>query len=81
MSELLKPCPFCGGEAETHNNGVWEPVIDDGGAYVDITIEDASAFWIECPKCGCLTQGGSTPEEAIAAWNRRADAKEDSREQ
>jgi len=55
MSEKLKPCPFCGGEAETQVNGLaqspfWEVVCD------------------ACDFCG---PSGYSEAEAIIAWNRR----------
>ena len=56
MSEELKPCPFCGGEAReclTHLPAGW---FDS----------------IECTKCGASTDGYPPPNDAIAAWNTRA---------
>lgn len=58
MAEIkLKPCPFCGGEAVT--------VVDD---------ETETMFGVKCFACG----GSIYPEkeflnEAIEAWNRRAE--------
>ena len=49
--EELKPCPFCGGEAE------------DFG--VDV-------FWVTCKNCHIGTESFDTLQEAIEAWNRRA---------
>ncbi len=70
MSELL-PCPFCGGEAELHDGVVIIPVIDESGAYIDADVEDTPA-WVECAACGAATDGVDSADEAIAAWNRRA---------
>lgn len=53
MTEL-KPCPFCGGEAE---------LID----------KYEGVFWIICKGCLCESGFVKTKEEAINAWNRRAD--------
>lgn len=58
MSELkLKPCPFCGGEAEIRKyvNGynIW--------------------FCARCDSCKITqTSTTQTEQQAIAAWNRRA---------
>jgi Lar family restriction alleviation protein len=66
MSEMLKPCPFCGNVATTD-----ECLYD----------ECDEMWWVAgCDKCS-IGFTGSTKEEAVAAWNRRAEAKEESREQ
>lgn len=70
MSELL-PCPFCGGEAKLHDGLVIIPVIDENGAYIDADVEDTPA-WVECAACGAATDGVDSADEAISAWNRRA---------
>lgn len=60
MSDL-KPCPFCGGEAQTTLRN-----IGDSG-------ED---FWsVECfnTECGCDFCLYHTEAEAIEAWNTRAE--------
>ena len=60
MSNLL-PCPFCGGEAELHC--------------------DLDIYAVICSKCGAWGatvddwhEGDNAAKDAIAAWNRRADA-------
>lgn len=74
MSEELKPCPFCGGEAYIH---------------YDYSSEHDATFWQvwhTCPQIGAhrhtyghgLGMDISTPwnvreEDAVAAWNRRAE--------
>ena len=61
MNEELKPCPFCGGEAEVF----------------DLQHENAGTYWIVCCKgssTNCAYEGHfdkPTREEAISAWNRR----------
>jgi Lar family restriction alleviation protein len=59
MVNKLKPCPFCGGPAE-----LWR-----AGTHPD------RAAWIACMgKCSVLiSKEHKTDEEAIAAWNTRAD--------
>ena len=61
MTEILLPCPFCGGEAES--NGYF-----NGGTGNSWEI-------VTCSKCGVsqpTTKYYSMPQ-AIAAWNRRAE--------
>lgn len=55
----LKPCPFCGGQAD-----IWKASVDLG-----------LPAWIACTHCKegvFCTKEHSTTEAAIAAWNRRA---------
>lgn len=58
----LKPCPFCGGEAD----------IVDIPSHRDHSME----LIVTCVADGCLyecaTPAFTTEAEAIAAWNRRA---------
>ena len=72
MNNTLLPCPFCGGEAKLHDGVVVIPVIDENGAYIDADVEDTPA-WVECAACGAATDGVDSADEAIAAWNRRAE--------
>lgn len=55
MSETLKPCPFCGGEAFVHMLGN----------------EIAKGYYIACDECGAKTIVFGYEAEAIEAWNRR----------
>ena len=58
MSEL-KPCPFCGGEGCVQEH-----------VFIGLT----STFGVVCLDCCCETrQFYYTKEDAIEAWNRRAD--------
>lgn len=53
----LKPCPFCGGEAEVINNGY----------FVDVSCKDMNCRgYADILSC-------KTTKEAIEAWNRRVD--------
>ena len=54
----LKPCPFCGGEAE----------VAKGFLYGKVT--GYSAY---CKKCGCESKVFATKQNAENFWNRRAD--------
>lgn len=61
MSEQLKRCPFCGGDAVLVKGGygLFNPVPHD--------------FAVKCTDCGASTMRFSASEKgAIEAWNRRA---------
>ena len=62
MSVDLKPCPFCGGEAELVEHEVVGYQTD---------------FYVECVTCDCIMCMGGlcypTENEAIEAWNKRAE--------
>ena len=61
----LKPCPFCGGEAE---------MLIGGAEGIGVVYQ---AYWIACKKCGAQTtkikvSSYYTAENcAILAWNMR----------
>ncbi|MBQ9564189.1 MAG: Lar family restriction alleviation protein [Synergistaceae bacterium] len=59
MTDKLKPCPFCGGEAVLD-------FVDDDAWYVHCIDYDGD--------CDMRphTKSYETPEEAIEVWNRRA---------
>lgn len=60
MTELKK-CPFCGGEAEAYSYDAYDGYQGD------------LAVWrVQCQQCRAFIQRG-TKEEAIEAWNRRAE--------
>jgi Lar family restriction alleviation protein len=69
---VLKPCPFCGGEASYRDDGRWEKVYDEGGAIVDVDISSPCVFVIEC-SCGAQIVSDESEDAVRAAWNRRAD--------
>lgn len=66
MTDKLKPCPFCGGEAEVY----YAPGND---------IVGIPCFGVACGNCktmiGTVKDGTTdffrTPQEAIKAWNTR----------
>lgn len=58
LKNALKPCPFCGGEAN---------VIEHRFHGLD------SSYGLQCKKCKAETyQFYESEEKAIEAWNRRA---------
>jgi Lar family restriction alleviation protein len=62
VKEELKPCPFCGGEAEPVNFNVHKSY--------------QGYEWIECKGCGLMAElKVGLKDELIAAWNRRAPAR------
>lgn len=71
MSDELKPCPFCGGEAKyweyENEHDIFDP---DSLGYVD------TRYFIEhcvgCDTCKIVLARPSK-EEAVAAWNARAE--------
>lgn len=67
MSEL-KPCPFCGGDADWY--------ISTADAMISLLGEPSENNFIQCDgECGANTAIYKTKEQAIKAWNTRA--KED----
>lgn len=63
MAEL-KPCPFCGGEAEIVDNG---EVRTNKYYFVDVNCKDMNCRGYS----SCLEY--KTKQQAIEAWNRRAE--------
>lgn len=57
MKKILKPCPFCGGEASL--------------SYA-ISNENKSYDLVQCIGCGAQGSCYSTIEDATEAWNRRS---------
>ena len=63
MTEL-KPCPFCGGEAEIQEEHRWITGVNKGFHWK----------YVSCRKCNNRTAGYEWDEEKemVKAWNRRA---------
>jgi Lar family restriction alleviation protein len=61
----LKPCPFCGGKAES-----WVEFIPywDG-----VGFEEKNLWHCGCKSCGIFTTFVWLKDIAIEAWNRRVD--------
>ena len=60
MAKELKPCPFCGGEADCNNTGC-------------MTRDGDPLWWVECLSCGINTGGHTRRKQAVKMWNRRVD--------
>ena len=58
----LKPCPFCGGEAE---------IIQTHCLTNGCVLYHVYHYALGCPVDSIRTENRETPEEATAAWNRR----------
>ena len=61
MSEALRPCPFCGGEAKEH------------AAFAS---RSGVGVYVECGVCGAQSRtfwGDGAQDEAVGAWSRRAE--------
>lgn len=64
--EQLKPCPFCGEEAQIFT--------DDEMGYLG-----NAQYLVRCGNCLCGTGHYNNPEYAIEAWNKRANNEEDAK--
>src|SRR5687767_12943231 len=77
MSQVgdLRPCPFCGGEANGEGHVRYSRPLD--GTWWEDGSEITEAFYVNCTKCGInngctgLVGGYRTKAEAIARWNTR----------
>lgn len=64
LAPTLKPCPFCGGQAEIERRRNWE---------LDECYSDAYYYVAYCTKCGIKTSDAEQPDDDLATvWNRRA---------
>ena len=65
MSDELRPCPFCGGEAEyRHVGGIRHP-------WSDVQL-GALAITVNCTRCGATIPSGTVQSTVADAWNRRS---------
>lgn len=76
MSNELKPCPFCGGEAE------WKSLSFDkqGRCFVTVSGKHRPAYrryWLTCGKCGIPSTSHYRDSKARPAkqWNNRVEDK------
>ena len=58
----LKPCPFCGGEAEIIRDKTFS--AETGEALTTLM------WFVWCTECSALVSG-TTEDDAISEWNRR----------
>lgn len=63
-NEELKPCPFCGGEAEVKRGEIW---LYNGNRYDPM---NWNGWIVSCKNCKHAEEGVEK-SEAIAAWNSR----------
>lgn len=71
MAELIKLCPFCGGEAEVYE-GERERNIYDSHTFGYVDTEYYTVYGVGCTACNSIMAEFSSEEEAIEAWNNRA---------
>ena len=65
MNNTLLPCPFCGGEAKIKSRYI---------GYGSVGLGAHDWYSVECKECRAKGYEYGMEPEAIAAWNRRADA-------
>lgn len=58
MPTKLKPCPFCGGKAYRK---------------INYDFDGKEIYNVCCENCNARTEYGYSEQEAIEAWNRRAE--------
>ena len=67
---ILKPCPFCGGEAEVYEYEASRDIYDSHTlGYIDT--EYFIKYGCGCSLCGCIIGEKMSEEEAIKTWNMR----------
>ena len=73
-TEGLKPCPFCGGEAEefVEKEERIEPLVPGMSMKIDVFVSN-TYFGVRCPKCDVKQDNPYIEREyAVKAWNTRA---------
>jgi Lar family restriction alleviation protein len=59
----LKPCPFCGGVADTYD------------IYPTKEIYEKELYGVVCTKCGASTENVKTEKHAVRLWNGRKEER------
>lgn len=74
MTNDLKPCPFCGGEAYIRNSagGWYVRCANKKRDYLPLMYE-GSPYYPACFLAHTKSYGYETKEQAITAWNQRAE--------
>ena len=74
VAVVLKPCPWCGGEASADGHIRYSKPLSDTWWEGGVPITEA--FYVNCIKCGAVSRSGlvsgyQTKVEAIERWNTR----------
>ena len=68
----LKPCPFCGGKADTYDCEGEHDIFDTITlGYVDT--EHYTKYGVYCTECNCMIAEQLTEQDAIDLWNTRTE--------
>lgn len=71
MTDKLKPCPFCGGEATVYDYEAEYDIYDpDTLGYVDT--EHHTKYGVCCNTCKAMMPEFNSEEAAIISWNNRS---------
>jgi len=62
MSEQLKPCAHCNGEAH---------LVEDNRHVLSIPANKRLVYYVICKSCWIATRNEYTKEPAVEAWNKR----------
>ena len=60
--ERVKPCPFCGGDAE---------VVRLRGYILCPSASHSPMYYVACTECGCRTGPDTSVKDIIEIWNKR----------
>lgn len=73
MAEGLKPCPFCGKETELVTKEINQRLDDIIFPMFQVVCSMQSGMYAK-NGCGAASGWRLTEEEAVRAWNRRAES-------